>query len=65
MAKNNHHYTASRRKSTFSDFAKKTKTHKNHLHKDSPANKQILQKIFHPDYILFDWEYFSRELEFE
>ena len=28
-------------------------------------DKNLLQKIFHPDYILFDWEYFSRELEFE
>ena len=29
------------------------------------ADKNIIQKLFHPDYILFDWEFFSRELEFE
>ena len=29
------------------------------------ADRDILQHIFHPDYILFDWEFFSRELEFE
>jgi hypothetical protein len=27
--------------------------------------KYILQHLVHPDYILFDWEFFSRELEFE
>ena len=31
----------------------------------SPARNNIIQHIFHPDYILFDWEFFSRELEFE
>jgi len=31
-----------------------------------PAEKKyILQHFLHPDYILFDWEFFSRELEFE
>lgn len=29
------------------------------------TEKEFLNKLVHPDYILFDWEYFSRELEFE
>jgi hypothetical protein len=31
----------------------------------SADKNNIIQNIFHPDYILFDWEFFSRELEFE
>jgi hypothetical protein len=27
--------------------------------------KYMIQHFIHPDYILFDWEFFSRELEFE
>jgi len=35
-----------------------------------PKNKSSMKKAFikhliHPDYILFDWEFFSTELEFE
>ena len=33
--------------------------------KTKSPDRNILQHIFHPDYILFDWEFFSRELEFE
>ena len=29
------------------------------------VNKNFLKKLLHPDYILFDWKYFSRDLEFE
>jgi hypothetical protein len=43
----------------------KIKKHKINSDKKLFIDKNILQKIFHPDYILFDWEYFSRELEFE
>ena len=28
-------------------------------------NKYSIQHFLHPDYILFDWEFFSNELEFE
>jgi hypothetical protein len=28
-------------------------------------NKYIIQHFMHPNYILFDWEFFSNELEFE
>ena len=28
-------------------------------------NKYFIQHFLHPDYILFDWEFFSNELEFE
>lgn len=43
---------------------RKMKKHRSNSDKKFP-DKDILQKIFHPDYVLFDWEYFSRELEFE
>jgi hypothetical protein len=43
----------------------RTKKHRSHPDKKFLSDKNILQKLFHPDYILFDWEYFSRELEFE
>ena len=29
------------------------------------THKKIIQKLIHPDYILFDWEFFSCDLEFE
>lgn len=28
-------------------------------------SKYFIQHFLHPDYILFDWEFFSNELEFE
>ena len=31
----------------------------------SSHRNNIIQHIFHPDYILFDWEFFSTEVEFE
>jgi hypothetical protein len=43
----------------------RTKKHRVHSDKKFLSDRNILQKLFHPDYILFDWEYFSRELEFE
>ncbi len=27
--------------------------------------KHIIHNLIHPDYILFDWEFFSNQLEFE
>ena len=33
--------------------------------KNKAAKKYSIQHFIHPDYILFDWEFFSRELEFE
>jgi hypothetical protein len=27
--------------------------------------KHIIHHLMHPDYILFDWEFFSNQLEFE
>jgi hypothetical protein len=43
----------------------KAKKHRSNSDKKFLYDRDILQKLFHPDYILFDWEYFSRELEFE
>ncbi len=28
-------------------------------------NRYIMNHFIHPDYVLFDWEFFSNELEFE
>jgi len=48
-----------------SAFSNKTKNRSSNL-KIKPAEKRyILQHFLHPGYILFDWEFFSRELEFE
>jgi len=48
-----------------SSFPNKVKTLSSNL-KIKPAEKKyILQHFIHPDYLLFDWEFFSRELEFE
>jgi hypothetical protein len=34
--------------------------------KNKPSMKKaFIKHLFHPDYILFDWEFFSTELEFE
>ena len=34
--------------------------------KDKAAEKKhIIHQLIHPGYILFDWEFFSHELEFE
>ncbi len=27
--------------------------------------KHIIQSLIHPDYVLFDWEFFNNQLEFE
>ena len=42
----------------------KQKTNKNSANK-LLHEKDMLLHVMHPDYILFDWEFFSRELEFE
>ena len=39
--------------------------HRVRARKKSTGRNNIIQHLFHPDYILFDWEFFSRELEFE
>lgn len=51
--------------SPFSHIIKRYKKCKSNSHKKLMFDKTVLQNLFHPDYILFDWEYFSRELEFE
>lgn len=61
MEKNNHHISARRKSSHVFSHMKNRKAQ----YTKKLADKNILHKIFHPDYILFDWEFFSRELEFE
>lgn len=44
------------------------KTNRNesmHSKDKSSSKKNILQHLVHPDYVLFDWEFFSNQLEFE
>lgn len=44
----------------------KTKNRNTLYSKDkSSAKKLTLQHLMHPDYVLFDWEFFSNQLEFE
>lgn len=64
MEKFNHHISA-KRKASLPGLLRNIKTTKVNSNKKHSAEKNILQRIFHPDYILFDWEYFSCELEFE
>ena len=33
--------------------------------KEKLSHKKIIQHLVHPDYILFDWEFYSNALEFE
>jgi len=33
--------------------------------KDKTPSKKIIRHLLHPDYILFDWEFFNNALEFE
>jgi hypothetical protein len=35
------------------------------INNKSAPSKNFIKHLLHPDYILFDWEFFSRELEFE
>ena len=64
MEKSNHHISA-KRKTSLPGLLRNTKRLQGNSYKKHPAERNILKKIFHPDYILFDWEYFSHELEFE
>lgn len=59
------HHTSITKTSPFSKIVSSIKTRNNKTTDKFFIDKNILQKIFHPDYILFDWEFFSRELEFE
>lgn len=43
----------------------KIKNSGNDFKRNILTQKKFLKKLIHPDYILFDWEYFSCELEFE
>ncbi|MEP6467698.1 MAG: hypothetical protein ABJB05_15415 [Parafilimonas sp.] len=53
-------------KNTYSNQIGKTKNENVFILKEkSAAKKAILQSLLHPDYVLFDWEFFSNQLEFE
>lgn len=54
----------SKKITSVSEENRKQKTNKNSINK-SLNEKQMFLHLMHPDYILFDWEFFSRELEFE
>ena len=48
-----------------SSFPNKTKSRGNNNTVRPVEKKYFFQHFLHPDYILFDWEFFSHELEFE
>jgi hypothetical protein len=41
-----------------------TKSKNRHAKRDAEI-KHIIHNLIHPDYVLFDWEFFSNQLEFE
>ena len=50
----------------FSFVNDESKIKSNNYIKDKTAfNKNMIRHLIHPDYILFDWEFFSNQLEFE
>lgn len=61
MEKSNHHASAKRKSLNAFPHIKNRKSQPG----KKITDKNLVHKIFHPDYILFDWEFFSRELEFE
>ena len=46
-------------------FAGKVKNNNINGKVKAAVKKNIFYNFIHPNYILFDWEFFSRELEFE
>ena len=48
-----------------SDILKETKISDRFYPREKQSPKKIIQHLVHPDYILFDWEFFSNALEFE
>ena len=53
------------KKISFSNHPKERKTAGHFYSQEEPALRKIIQHLFHPDYILFDWEFYSNALEFE
>ena len=54
------------RKLSFANEESKMKNNDYMQLKDKTVNdKNIIRHLIHPDYILFDWEFFSNQLEFE
>ena len=54
--------------SSISGIGEKMKMNKqkfNSTSRSASKKNNTIRNIIHPDYILFDWEFFSRELEFE
>jgi len=52
------------KKFSFVNDDSKIKTN-NYIKDKTAFNKNIIRHLIHPDYILFDWEFFSNQLEFE
>ncbi|HEX5152268.1 MAG TPA: hypothetical protein VFW07_12530 [Parafilimonas sp.] len=48
-----------------SGIPKEMKMNNRFYPKEKSLLKQIIQHLVHPDYILFDWEFYSNALEFE
>ena len=56
---------AGSKKLSFPGNVKEPKITGNFYLKDKSSLKKIMQHLIHPEYILFDWEFYSNELEFE
>lgn len=54
------------KKHVMNDGNHKAKNHNNYYSKEKSSHKkEMMQHLIHPDYVLFDWEFFSNQLEFE
>jgi hypothetical protein len=53
------------KKFPFSNDINKMKNSEMLLKDKIALKKAIIHHLVHPDYILFDWEFFSNQLEFE
>jgi len=54
------------KKNAMANEVHKTKHNNNYYSKEKSSHKkEMLQHLIHPDYVLFDWEFFSNQLEFE
>ena len=57
--------TISKKTSIAHDENKIKSNHYMHFKDKTDLKKNIIRHLIHADYILFDWEFFSNQLEFE
>lgn len=57
--------TNSKKISSPDNFGKMKINSAMNLKNKADEKKNFIRHLIHPDYILFDWEFFSNQLEFE